>query len=930
MSAAAATTSPAATTSRVRPRLLAPEVVQTSSMDCGPAALKCLLEGHHIPVSYGRLREACQTSVDGTSIDTIEVVATRLGLDAEQVLVPTDHALLPEARTLPAILVVHHADNATHFVVVWRRIGDWLQVMDPAIGRRWVRAHRFADEIFRHETAVDARDWRDWAGSDDCRVPLVARMTALGMRRRATDALVKAMLADATWFRIAALDASVRLVAALVAAGGIARGAEARALVLALVRRTLESSTDIFAHVPEAYWSVIPDATNVDPTRQMLRVRGAVMVRVRGAQPAAAVLASVAADPTLAPELAAALAERPDHPMRTLWRLLREDGLLAPLALAGAMAIATAAVMLEALLFRGIFDLTALLGSATQRLGAVAGLLAFLVILLAIEIPIVLEVLRQGRHLEARLRMALLKKLPRLNDRYFQSRPISDMADRAHAIGAVRSVPGTALGVVQSVFELAATLGGIVLIAPSSAWPAAGLVLAAAIVPLASQPLLNERDLRTRNHAAALGGFHLDALLGLVPIRAHRAERNVRRQHESLLVEWVDAMRRLMRSALVVDAAQAVVCTGFAGWLLVDHFVRAGGVGGSDLLLVYWTLKLPALGARLASLAHVYPAQRNALLRLLEPLAAPEEQDAAAAAEIANGMSPLPPRVAAAARRLRDSAVREGRGVSLAVEQASVVAAGHRILERVDLRVAPGEHVAIVGPSGAGKSSLVGVLLGWHHLASGRVLVDGLPLDGTNVAELRRVTAWIDPGIQIWNRSFLENLDYACEATPLGRIGEVTERARLRGVVEKLPQGLQTLLGEGGALLSGGEGQRVRLARALLAPDTRLALLDEPFRGMDRTQREQLLAEARAWWRGVTLLCVTHDVGETLDFDRVLVVEGGRIVEEGAPRSLAERTGRYRALLDAEAAVRDGMWQGPGWRRVRVAAGRVADAAGVA
>ena len=74
-------------------RLLAPEVVQTSAMDCGPAALKCLLEGHGVPVSYGRLREACQTDVDGTSIDTIEAVARQLGLDAEQVMVPVDHLL---------------------------------------------------------------------------------------------------------------------------------------------------------------------------------------------------------------------------------------------------------------------------------------------------------------------------------------------------------------------------------------------------------------------------------------------------------------------------------------------------------------------------------------------------------------------------------------------------------------------------------------------------------------------------------------------------------------------------------------------------------------------------------------------------------------------------------------------------------------------
>src|ERR671932_2127011 len=90
-------------------RLLATEVVQTSAMDCGPAALKCLLEGFGIPVSYGRLREACQTDVDGTSIDTLEETAVQLGLAAEQVIVPVDHLLLPEATALPAIVVVRLA-----------------------------------------------------------------------------------------------------------------------------------------------------------------------------------------------------------------------------------------------------------------------------------------------------------------------------------------------------------------------------------------------------------------------------------------------------------------------------------------------------------------------------------------------------------------------------------------------------------------------------------------------------------------------------------------------------------------------------------------------------------------------------------------------------------------------------------------------------
>src|SRR5687767_14436797 len=116
----------------MRRRYFIPETIQTSAMDCGPAALRSLLGGYGVQCSYGRLREACQTEIDGTSIDQIETAAVHLGLDATQVMLPVDHLLDPEAQTLPAMVVVRNPDGATHFVVVWSRHGGWLQVMDPA------------------------------------------------------------------------------------------------------------------------------------------------------------------------------------------------------------------------------------------------------------------------------------------------------------------------------------------------------------------------------------------------------------------------------------------------------------------------------------------------------------------------------------------------------------------------------------------------------------------------------------------------------------------------------------------------------------------------------------------------------------------------------------------------------------------------------
>ncbi|MEJ2749901.1 MAG: ATP-binding cassette domain-containing protein [Anaerolineae bacterium] len=239
-----------------------------------------------------------------------------------------------------------------------------------------------------------------------------------------------------------------------------------------------------------------------------------------------------------------------------------------------------------------------------------------------------------------------------------------------------------------------------------------------------------------------------------------------------------------------------------------------------------------------------------------------------------------------------------------------------------------GHHVAIVGPSGAGKSSLVGLLLGWHRAAHGQLLVDDRLLDADLLAHLRQTTAWVDPAIQLWNRSFIDNLYYGIEPGTGGSLPQVLEQADLLDVLRKLPDGLQTPLGEAGGLVSGGEGQRVRLGRAMLRPDIRLVILDEPFRGLGREQRRDMLRRARRLWREATLLCITHDVSETLDFERVLVLDGGRIVEDGIPAALAaDPDSRYRAMLNAEEQVQQALWSNEGWRRLQLENGRITEGA---
>ena len=661
--------------------LLAPEVIQTSAMDCGPAALKCLLEGSGIPVSYGRLREACQTDLDGTSIDVIESVAGQLGLAAEQVMLPCEYLWLPQARTLPAMVVVRCPDGFTHFVVVWRRLGPWLQVMDPASGRRWVHRGRFAHEVFQHRMPVDADDWAAWAVSEENLAVLHGRLRALGAGAGQARTLGRPDAAG--WYPLAALDAAARLVGRLVESGALRPGRRCVRLLEAIYTRTLAEPPGTCRAIPATYWSVLPAPDRADG----LILQGAVLLRVRGRRPPAPESrpGDVAPEtPPLSPELAAALAEPRVHPLADLWRMLRADGLLTPLALATVLALSVGALMVEALLFRGLFDVARDLALAEQRLLAMGALILFMVLLWAMELPVVSETQRLGRHLDTRLRLALLRKLPRLGDRYLQSRPISDMAERSHSIHLMHGLPGLGVTLVGALWDLLLTLAAIAFIAPQSLGLALVLAACAVLIPLAAQPLVAERDLRVRSHAGALNGFYLDALLGIAPVRTHAAERVVRREHEGLLTQWLHSGRRLVGASLSAEAVQSLICLALAGWTVFAHVERAG-VSGDLLLLVYWVLKLPVIGEQLADAALTYPSLRNTALRLLEPLGAPEGPEA----------DPRPAPVPQVPREPRPA------GVAIRLQEVQVVAGGQVILgwtgPRDPARGAPGHRRSFRG-----------------------------------------------------------------------------------------------------------------------------------------------------------------------------------------------------------------------------------------
>lgn len=844
-------------------RLMIPEVIQTSAMDCGPAALKALFGGFGIYLSYGRLREACQTDVDGTSTDTLEEIAQQLGLDVAQTIMPADLMLLETSACLPAIVVVRLPDGAQHFVVLWRVQGPAVQVMDPAAGRVWMHRRRFLESLYFHQQPIPRAAWEVWSQSQEFTAGLEQRTRALG---------VKPVL----WNDRALLDASLRSAHTLRQAGHLKRGAEAREF-LGLCERNPEQ-------IPAEFWSVR------ETDGGELLMRGAVLIAASGRSTA------TSADP-LPESLAAVLREAPPRVWTPVWAVIRANGWFITSLIALVLIIAGAGTVFEALLFRGLFDVARHLKLSGQRMAAIAAAILFLAGLLALEWPSALWLLRIGRRLELRLRTSFLWKTPRLPDRYFQSRLISDMAFRSHSLQMLRELPELAGQFLRSGAGLVAAVVAITWLYPNVVVPALAAAAAAAGVPLLFQPVMIERDLRVREISAALSRFYLDALLGLRPIQAHCAENSLRAVQSEQLERWAQAGLRQQALLVFAETFQMAATIALVVWLVYRQTTHAQDPAAL-LLLVYWALSIPSIGQQLASILWSLPALRNTLLRFLEPLGSQEEQ-------------------------IAEAVQSSGRyGVKLDIDGVTVMAGGHVILHDVNLSVAPGEHVGIVGLSGAGKSSLVGLLLGWHKPSAGFVRVDDEILSAARLSQLRRETAWIDPQVHLFQATLFDNLIYGNGSDATERMTAAMDAAGMVDVLNQLPDGLQTSLGEGGALVAGGEGQRVRIARGLIRSGVRLAILDEPARGLDRDQRRSFLATARRHFAGASMLCITHDIADTLEFDRVLVIEQGRILEQGAPRDLHEnRDSRYRALLEQESSIERQMWSHPMWRRLRISGG---------
>jgi ATP-binding cassette subfamily B protein len=218
------------------------------------------------------------------------------------------------------------------------------------------------------------------------------------------------------------------------------------------------------------------------------------------------------------------------------------------------------------------------------------------------------------------------------------------------------------------------------------------------------------------------------------------------------------------------------------------------------------------------------------------------------------------------------------------------------VLREFDLTIRPGERVGLVGASGAGKSTVLALLQRFYDVSGGRILIDGHDISHVTQETLRKSMAIVPQDISLFHRTVLENLRYARPDATEADVLAAAEMARCREFIEALPEGFDTMVGDRGVKLSGGQRQRLAIARALLK-DAPILLLDEATSALDSESERAIQAALDQLMRGRTVIAIAHRLSTLRSFDRIIVMDHGRIVDDGAPDELAARPGPYRDLL---------------------------------
>jgi len=228
-------------------------------------------------------------------------------------------------------------------------------------------------------------------------------------------------------------------------------------------------------------------------------------------------------------------------------------------------------------------------------------------------------------------------------------------------------------------------------------------------------------------------------------------------------------------------------------------------------------------------------------------------------------------------------------------------ASGKAVLTDFSLAIRPKEKVALVGSSGAGKSTIVKLLFRFFDLTGGKILIDGQDIAEVTQESLRKAVSLVPQEPILFHRSLMENIRYGRRNASDAEVYEAAKKAHCHEFISALPEGYKTLVGERGVKLSGGERQRVAIARAILK-DAPILVLDEATSSLD-SESEQLIHEAlHELMKDKTVIVIAHRLSTIMEMDRIVVIDGGRIVDQGTHETLLKkRGGIYKKLWEIQA-----------------------------
>jgi ATP-binding cassette, subfamily B, bacterial len=429
----------------------------------------------------------------------------------------------------------------------------------------------------------------------------------------------------------------------------------------------------------------------------------------------------------------------------------------------------------------------------------------------------------------------------------------------------------------------AATIGAIAFLTLVSVKMAAVLIVVAAIVMIAmfhfaaaGRPL--HHDFASK--AAAVDGEMVDVIGNMALVRAFGGSAREHSRFDTTVAEEMTARRRsllYLEKLRLTHALVVVVMTlALLAWAITLWQEKRATAG--DVVLVC-TLGLSVLSAtRDLAVALVDVTQHMArLAEALATLLSPHElgDHPEASALVPHG-----------ARVTFDN-------VSFGYH------GGKRVFDGLSVEIEPGQRVGLVGRSGGGKSTLVALMQFFYRVEAGRILIDGHDIARATEASLREAIAIVPQDTALLNRTLLENIRYGRPDATDEEVWEAADAARCRPFIENLPQGLDTMVGDRGVKLSGGQRQRIAVARAFLK-NAPLLILDEATSALDSESEEAIREALENLMAGRTVITIAHRLSTLRNFDRILVLHGGKLIEDGAPETLMRNQGVYHDLISRE------------------------------